>query len=100
MSGSTLTITGVGTVVVVANQAGNTNYAAAPQVTQSIVVNYSTPIANAGPPQTVYLVFVADVVGNYVVQLIVNDGFSNRTPSTVTISTIDSPPAFTAILRC
>ena len=39
VSGSTLTITGVGTVVVAANQAGNTNYTAATQVTQSIVVN-------------------------------------------------------------
>ena len=39
VSGSTLTITGVGTVVVAVNQAGNTNYAAATQVTQSIVVN-------------------------------------------------------------
>ena len=37
--GSMLTITGVGTVVVAANQAGNANYTAAPQVTQSIVVN-------------------------------------------------------------
>jgi hypothetical protein len=39
VSGSTLTITGAGTVVVAANQAGNTNYAAPTQVTQSIVVN-------------------------------------------------------------
>jgi len=36
--GSTLTITGAGTVVVAANQAGNSNYAAAPQATQSIVI--------------------------------------------------------------
>jgi hypothetical protein len=39
VSGNTLTITGVGTVVVAANQAGNTNYSAATQATQSIVVN-------------------------------------------------------------
>jgi hypothetical protein len=39
VSGSTLTITGVGTVVIAANQAGNTNYSAATLVTQSIVVN-------------------------------------------------------------
>lgn len=37
--GNTLEITGVGTIVVAANQAGNTNYAAAPQVTQSIVAD-------------------------------------------------------------
>ena len=42
VSGSTLTITGVGTVVVAANQAGNANYAAATQVTQSIVVNQAS----------------------------------------------------------
>jgi hypothetical protein len=39
VSGSTLTITGAGTVVVAVNQAGNSNYAAATQVTQSITVN-------------------------------------------------------------
>jgi hypothetical protein len=44
LSGSTLTITGAGTVVVAANQAGNADYAAAAQVTQSIAVNPATPI--------------------------------------------------------
>src|SRR5664280_1003774 len=39
LTGSTLTITGVGTVVVTANQAGNVNYTAATAATQSIVVN-------------------------------------------------------------
>jgi len=39
ISGSTLGITGVGKVVVAANQAGNSTYGAAPQVTQSITVN-------------------------------------------------------------
>ena len=43
VSGNTLTITGAGTVVVAANQAGNTNYSAATQVTQSIVVSQATP---------------------------------------------------------
>ena len=38
ISGSTLTIIGPGTVVVAADQAGSANYAAAAQVTQSIVV--------------------------------------------------------------
>jgi streptogramin lyase len=38
VAGSTLTITGAGTVVVAANQAGNASYAAAPQVTQTIVI--------------------------------------------------------------
>jgi len=140
VSGSTLTITGVGTVVVAANQAGNTNYAAAPQVTQSVVVNYSTPIANAGAPQTVYVgttvqlngtgssdpaglpltylwsfvsvpagstaalssttaaepTFVADKAGTYNVQLIVNNGHNNSTPSTVTITSQNQPPVANA----
>lgn len=39
ISGSSLTLTGAGTIVIAANQAGNTNYTAAPQVTASIVVN-------------------------------------------------------------
>ena len=39
VSGATLTITGAGTVVVAANQPGNAAYAAAPQVTRTIVVN-------------------------------------------------------------
>jgi fibronectin type 3 domain-containing protein len=43
LTGSTLNITGVGTVTITANQAGNTNYLAAPQVTQSMVINQATP---------------------------------------------------------
>ncbi len=39
VSGSTLTVTGAGTVVVAANQPGNATYAAAAQVTRSITVN-------------------------------------------------------------
>jgi len=39
VSGDKLTITGAGTVVVAANQAGNANYTAAPQVTRAITVN-------------------------------------------------------------
>jgi len=43
VSGSTLTVTGAGTVVVAANQSGNSSYAAASQVTQSITVNKIAP---------------------------------------------------------
>jgi hypothetical protein len=39
ITGGTLAITGTGTVIVAANQAGNTNYSAASQVTRSIVAN-------------------------------------------------------------
>ena len=49
INGGTLTITGLGTVVVAANQAGNTNYSAASQVTQSIVVNAAPPAVLTSP---------------------------------------------------
>jgi hypothetical protein len=49
VNGTTLTITGLGTVVVAANQAGNSNYTAASQVTQSIVVNAAPPAVLASP---------------------------------------------------
>ncbi len=39
VSGSTLTITGAGTVMVAVDQAGNQNYAAATEVTHSVLVN-------------------------------------------------------------
>ncbi len=42
VSGNTLTIVGAGSVVITANQAGNTTYAAANAVTQTLIVN---PIA-------------------------------------------------------
>jgi hypothetical protein len=42
-NGSTLTFTGAGSVVVAANQAGNTNYSLATEVQQTIVVGKATP---------------------------------------------------------
>jgi len=39
VSGSTLTITGVGTAVITASQAGNENYAAAENITQTLIVS-------------------------------------------------------------
>lgn len=52
VSGNSLTITGVGTVVVAANQAGNANYTAASQVTQSIVVNQASQAISFTAPST------------------------------------------------
>jgi len=46
---SVLTVTGLGSIVIAANQAGNSNYAAAPQVTASIVVQYP-PLATLVTP--------------------------------------------------
>jgi hypothetical protein len=54
ISGSVLTITGVGTIVIAANQAGNTYYTAATQVTQTIVVNQATPTITITVPNHTY----------------------------------------------
>jgi RHS repeat-associated protein len=40
--------------------------------------------------------FTVDVLGNYVIQLTVNDGTVNSTPATVTISDVNSPPVANA----
>jgi hypothetical protein len=75
ISGNTLTITGAGTVVIAANQAGNTDYLAATQVTQSVVVNQATPIITWAAPAAIYnpapltatqLDATASVGGNFV----------------------------------
>ena len=47
LSGNTLTLTGAGTVVLAANQAGNENYNAAPEVTTSLSVTAPPPPAPA-----------------------------------------------------
>jgi sugar lactone lactonase YvrE len=49
ITGTSLTVTGVGTIVVAANQAGSINFSAAPQVTQSIVVNQAPQTINFAP---------------------------------------------------
>jgi hypothetical protein len=46
LSGNMLTITGAGTVVIAANQAGNTDYSTAPTVTESIVIQQALPSVN------------------------------------------------------
>jgi hypothetical protein len=49
ISGNTLTVTGAGSVVVRANQAGNANYAAAPAVEQTLTVNKASQTIPFGP---------------------------------------------------
>jgi hypothetical protein len=53
ISGGALTVIGVGTVVVAANQAGNADYAAAPQVTANIQVNQASQTIAFSPPSPV-----------------------------------------------
>lgn len=50
ISGSTLTITSVGSFVIDANQAGNSSYSAAPQVQQTVVVNQAPQVINFTQP--------------------------------------------------
>ena len=51
--GSALSITGVGTVIVAAGQAGNANYAAAPSVSQMVVVSAAIPLVTFQQPQPI-----------------------------------------------
>jgi sugar lactone lactonase YvrE len=52
ISGTALTLTGAGTVVIAANQAGNTNYTAAPAVSQTIVVSQAAQTITFAAPTT------------------------------------------------
>ena len=54
ISGSTLTVTGAGTIVIVPTQAGNTDYAVAAPVMASIVVNQATLTLTAHNATKVY----------------------------------------------
>ena len=69
LSGNTITLTGVGTVVLAAVQGGNANYNAAPELTTSFVVNPTAPPSVTDTPVmppwamallAVLLIFLAD----------------------------------------
>jgi len=93
ISGSTLTITGAGTVVVAANQAGNSNYAVSTQVTQSIVVNQASQTITFTAPTSpvtygvspITLVATGGASGNAVVYSVVS-GPGSVSGSTLTIT--------------
>jgi hypothetical protein len=93
ISGNSLTITGAGTVVVAANQAGNSNYAAATQVTQSITVNVigvvTTPTFSpvAGTYTAAQTVSISDVASGATIYYTTN-GTTPTTSSTVYTSAI------------
>jgi hypothetical protein len=52
ISGSTLNVTGVGSFVIDANQAGNSTYSAAPQVQRTVVVTQASQTINFTQPTT------------------------------------------------
>jgi len=100
ISGSTLTITGAGTVVVAANQAGNTNYAAATQVTQTITVNQASQTISFTAPTSpvtygvspITLVATGGASGNAVAFSVVSG------PATVSGSTLTITGAGTVVV--
>ena len=56
VSGSTLIVTGGGTIVVAADQPGDASYAAAAQVTRNVIVLYGTPVVTlAAAPNPVFV---------------------------------------------
>ncbi len=60
---------------------------------------FSTPLGSAAtltPPTSSQPSFVIDKSGTYMAQLIVNDGFLDSQPATVSISTLNSPPVAVA----
>jgi hypothetical protein len=73
ISGSSLSITGSGTIVVAANQSGNAGFSAAPQVEQTVVVNDIQP---AAPPGAV----AVGVVTPYQISLIAGNGTAGFGP--------------------
>jgi len=72
---------------------GSSDADAQPLTYQWALLSFPTgSLAGLSNPASLNPTFTADVAGNYVVQLIVNDGVLNSAPSTVTISTINSVP--------
>jgi len=87
LSGSTLTITGLGTVVVSASQSGSANYTAAPTVTQSIVIN---PIGTVTTP------LLSLVPGTYNAAHVPALTISESTPGATIYYTLDGSTPTTA----
>jgi sugar lactone lactonase YvrE len=74
ISGNTLTVTGVGNLVIDANQPGTTNYAAATQVQQTVQVNQGTQTITLTPPTTnIYF-----IVGGITIDLVGTGGGSGN----------------------
>ena len=66
ITGSTLNVTGVGTLVIDANQAGNSNYTAAIQVQQTVKVNQGAQTITLTPPTPPIYFIVGGIAINLV----------------------------------
>lgn len=74
ISGSTLTLTGPGTVVVTASQLGNTNYAAASSVSQTINVVPAFTISITPPTENVF----GGNIAIFLMQIQASPGFNGK----------------------
>ena len=95
ISGNMVTITGVGEVVIAANQAGNANYAAATEVTTSFMVSKSAQtigsfanIANKTFGDAPFTVTVPTATSNLPVTLSVKSGPATISGNIVTITSV------------
>jgi parallel beta-helix repeat protein len=90
ISGSTITLTGIGTVVVEASQPGNTNYNAATPVSQSFTSKLSQTVTFAAIPSKVYgnppFALSATASSGLVVTFRIVSGPATVSGSTVTIT--------------
>ncbi len=85
LSGASLSFTGAGTVVLNANQAGNSNYLAATQVTQSIKVTDATLTVSANNASRAYGVANPTFTGK-ITGAVNGDTFTENFTTTATIS--------------
>jgi hypothetical protein len=74
IQGDTLTVTQAGTLIIDANQAGNTSYLVAPQVQQTIVVNKAAQAITFTPPsQPIHF-----IVGGITITVVASGGASGN----------------------
>jgi hypothetical protein len=91
ITGNTLKVTGAGTLVIDANQAGNTNYQAAPQVHQTIVVSQATLTVTANNASRAYGVANPTFTASYM-GFVNGDTSVPGSPSLTTTATASSLP--------
>jgi hypothetical protein len=85
ISGSTLTVTGIGNLIIDANQAGDSNYLAATQVTRTIVVNSGSLTVSANNATRVYGVANPAFTGT-ITGAMYGDSFTENYSTVATIS--------------